>query len=358
MKKKVAFWVVMILANAIIGVISVRTYQNFNDRISSVETYQKNYHQRYWSDNDKLEQLEFTHKKTVAKLSRILGVDGKYDFNNNLVRVLDLNRFFDYKVYVRTAVVLEVPDKLKELSPRSAQNTVKVSEAPAMIIGRYVLMASHVSDVELFSKQTIGLMTPEGALGITISLKVLKYNIVLLAPDGSKHSLKELYRNKEKDFSLFEISASPAGGQENVNLNGTVGVGILNFPFQIGESDELKIGHFIYLSGKPEINSEVARPGFVTSLVSAAPISVLEVKKDNNEFGISQSTDQGDSGSPIMAFRDGKPELVGIYLGWIGANGNGKNTRSRALKINIAVDEIKEKLKLDLRELQRQILNK
>src|SRR3990167_10913458 len=297
MKKKVAFWVVMILANAIIGVISVRTYQNFNDRISSVETYQKNYHQRYWSDNDKLEQLEFTHKKTVAKLSRILGVDGKYDFNNNLVRVLDLNRFFDYKVYVRTAVVLEVPDKLKELSPRSAQNTVKVSEAPAMIIGRYVLMASHVSDAELFSRQTIGLMTPEGALGITISLKVLKYNIVLLAPDGSKHSLKELYRNKEKDFALFEIIPSPTGGKENI--------GAPNFPFEIGESDELKIGHFVYLNGQPRIHSEVARPGYVTSLTSAVLSGALEVEKDDNGFSISQSTDQGDSGSPIVVFRDG-----------------------------------------------------
>ncbi|KKT16167.1 MAG: hypothetical protein UV98_C0037G0008 [Parcubacteria group bacterium GW2011_GWB1_43_6] len=267
-----------------------------------------------------------------------------------IMRVWDLNEFLNYKVYVRTTVVLEVPDKLRELSSESAQSITKVSEAPAMIIGRYVLMASHVSDAEIFSRQTIGIMTPEGALGITLSLKVLKYNIVLLAPDGSKHSLTELYRNKEKDFSLFEI-------KENVNPDGTVRAGILNFPFEIGESDELKIGHFIYLNGKPKINSEVARPGFVTSLVTAVQVSALEVKKDDNEFGISQSTDQGDSGSSIVVFRDGRPELVGIYLGWIGkTEDNGKNTRSRALKINVAVNEIKAKLDIDLRELQHQIL--
>jgi len=336
MKKKAAFWVVMILVNAGLGVVSVRTYRNMDARITGVEA-----------------ELTLTSEKTAAELLNILGVDGKYDFNNNLMimRVWDLNEFLNYKVYVRTTVVLEVPDKLRELSSESAQSITKVSEAPAMIIGRYVLMASHVSDAEIFSRQTIGIMTPEGALGITLSLKVLKYNIVLLAPDGSKHSLTELYRNKEKDFSLFEI-------KENVNPDGTVRAGILNFPFEIGESDELKIGHFIYLNGKPKINSEVARPGFVTSLVSASPDgALLEVKKNDNEFGISQSTDQGDSGSSIVVFRDGRPELVGIYLGWIGkTDDNGKNTRSRALKINVAVNEIKAKLDIDLRELQHQIL--
>ncbi|MDO8574729.1 MAG: hypothetical protein Q7R61_00385 [bacterium] len=37
MKRKVAFWVIMILANAIIGVVSIRTYQNMDARITGVE---------------------------------------------------------------------------------------------------------------------------------------------------------------------------------------------------------------------------------------------------------------------------------------------------------------------------------
>jgi len=320
-RKKVAFWIVMILVNVSLGVVSVRTYRDLNARIANFETHQNNYY------------------KTYAEMQKVLGFNSEYDFNNILVTEQDLNTFFNYKVYVRTTVVLGVPDKLKELISGSGQSATKISEAPAMVIGRHVLMASHVSDAEIFSRQTIGLMTSEGALGITISLKVLKYSIALLAPDGSKHSLKELYRNKEKDFALFEMP-------ENVSA--------LNFPFEIGKNDDLKVGHFIYLNGKPKINSEIARPGFVTSLVSASPSgALLEVKKNDNEFGLSQATDQGDSGSPIVAFRDGRPELVGIYLGWIGrGDDNGRNTRSRALKINVAVDEIKAKLGIDLRELQ------
>ena len=325
MKKKAAFWIVIFLVNAVIGFVSIKAYRNLDARVADFETHQNNYYKAY------------------AEMWKVLGFDSNYDFNNVLIKEQDLDNFFNYKVYVRTIVVLGVPDKLIELSSESTQSVTKVSEAPAMIIGRYVLMASHVSDAELFSRQTIGIMTPEGALGITISLKVLKYNVMLVAPDGSKHSLKELYRNKEKDFALFEIPASPAG--------------IPNFPFEIGESDELKIGHFVYLNGQPRIHSEVARPGYVTSLTSAVLSGALEVEKDDNGFSISQSTDQGDSGSPIVVFRDGLPELIGIYLGWIGkTDDNGKNTRSRALKINVAVDEIKAKLGIDLRELQREKL--
>ena len=357
MKKKVAFWVVMILANAIISVVSVRTYRNMEARLTTAETYQRNwdhYQAPYplSSFNDRIAQLELAHQKTAAELSRILGIDGKYDFNNNLVGVWDLNKFFDYKAYVRISLLLEVSEELRKLNPSSVKSVTKViSEAPAVVIGRYVLMASHTSDAKILSRQTVMIRTPAGVLEGVFEFKVLEYNAALLMADGSEYSLKELYRNKEKDFNLFEMPASRAGGPENVKTP--------NFPFEIGKSNELRIGHFIYLNGRPKINSEVARPGVVTFLAIAVPYGALglEVKKDNNEFSLSQSTDNGDSGSPIMAFRDGRPELVGIYLGWTEEKGdNGKNTRSRALKINVAVDEIKEKLGIDLRELQREIL--
>ncbi len=347
MKRKIAFWIVMILVNVGLGVVSVKAYRNMEARIVGVENYQKSWDEYQSHYDTKLFQLKSDHEKTVTQLLRALGVDGKYDFNNNLIRQWDLNEFFNYKVYVRTSVILEVPEKLRELISESAQSFVKVSEAPAMIIGRHVLMASHVSDAELFSRQTIGLMTPEGALGVTVNFKVLKYTVMLLAAD-KEYSLKELYRNKEKDFALFEMPALPGIPAAP------------NFPFEIGKSNELKIGHFLYLNGQPGIHSEVARPGFVTSLVSASLGGAPEVNKDDNKFGLSQSVDQGDSGSSIIAFRDGRPELVGIILEYAYKTDrdNSRNIRASALKINVAVDEIKAKLGIDLRELQRQILYK
>lgn len=317
MKRNAVFLVVIFLVSAVIGFAGFGIYRNMQNmgvRITNLETH---------------------------------GIDGQYDFNNNLVKIQDLNKFFEHKVYIRTSVTLEVPEELRD--PGSEKSTVKMNEAPAVVIGRHVLTASHVSDAEILNKETIMINTPFGALGSILEYKVLEHKVALLLADGSEYPLKELYRNKKEDFSLFEMPVSPAGGLKD---NKT-----LNFPFEIGKSDELKIGNFIYLNGRPSIRSEVARPGFVTSLVNAVFDEALGVKKNSDEFGLSQSTDLGDSGSPVMAFRDGQPELVGIYLGWVGGNNdNGKNTRSRALKINMAVDEIKEKLGLDLRKIQHGIL--
>lgn len=347
MKKKAALWVVVILANLVIGVISVRTYQKLEARVAGVENHQKNYEETYLKNyNDKFNELNSNHRKIATELSRALGVDGKYDFNNNLTRVRDLNKFFDYRTYARINLTLEIPEELRETDSESPKDIKKVNEASAIIISHYVLMASHVSDAEVLSRQIIKIRAPFGIIEQMINFKVLEYDVVLLAADGLKLSLKELYRNKEKDFSLFEISGNAKA---------------LNFPFEIGKSNQLQIGHFLYINGRPGIHSEVARPGYVTSLINAVPDEAsggMEVEKDISEFGISQSTDLGDSGSPIIALRDGKPELVGIYLGWTQrADGdNSRNIRSRALKINVAVDEIKEKLGIDLRKLQHQIL--
>lgn len=353
MKRKVAFWVFVILVNAVIGVVSVRTYQKLEARVAGIETYQKILGKALFEDYDRqLDELTLAQKKTVTQLLRALGVDGKYDFNNNLTKFWDLNKFFEHKVYAGTSVVLEVSDEMKELSADLPKKLTKVGAAPAVIIGRYVLMASHTNDVEFFSRQEVRMSTPFGVVKLIVPLKVLEYKVALLMPDGLELPLRELYRNKEKDFSLFEIYASRAMP--------TVGAGALNFPFEIGKSNELKVGNFIYMNGRPRINSEVARPGFVTSLLSASLDGSLGVKKDNNQFGLSQSVDSGDSGSPIVAFRDGRPELVGILLGFAYKtdDDNSRNIRASALKINITVDEIKAKLGIDLRELQLQILNK
>lgn len=350
MNRKIAFWVVIFLVNAAVGIISIRTYQKLEARVSGVEYNQKNYNTDLKNYNDKLSEFALAHKKTSAELLKTLGVDSKYDFNNNLVRSWYLDRFFNYRVYVRTSVTLEIPEPLRGSDSNSKKNFVKVSESPAVVIGQYVLMASHTNDAEILSRQTISMNTPIGTIEHVLEFKVLEYDVALITADNSTHSLKELYRSKEKDFSFFEIITSQNDKQKNVKA--------LNFPFEIGKSNQLRIGHFLYMNGRPVIYSEIARPGYVTSLVNAFLGGASEVKKEDSAFGISQSTDKGDSGSPVVAFRDGNPELVGIYLGWSGSmSDNGNNTRSRALKIDVVIDEIKEKLKVDLREIQRKILH-
>lgn len=288
--------------------------------------------------NQKVDLLKVMNRRQKDEFSKLLGIDGKYDKNNILIEEAGLQSFLDYKVYVKTTTVMEKPEPFKtETEP----TVTAESEAPATVIGKYAFMASHTNDPDELNKFTVALATPFGMREKTYTMKVLDQKVTISIGDKD-FELVEKYRDTRKDFALFEIKDYPTA---------------TNFPFPIGNSDELRVGNFIYINGRPAIPFEVARPGFVTALLVG--YSADNSKKDLDEFGISQSTNGGDSGSPIVAFRDGKPELVGIYLGWIGEDeSNGKNTRSRAIKINVAIDEIKEKLGIDLREVQRAILKK
>lgn len=342
MKRKIGFGIIVFLINLGLGIVSFRIYQDVIGRIYDVEINQKIYleaSQRMYDAG--LKKLELDHDKTVAQLLKILGIDDQYDFNNTLIKANDLKKFFDHKNYLKASLRLGIPGEIKELRRYFSKGIIEYSEVPAIVIGLYILSASHTNDSEILKKQKLKIPTPSEIVEIRLELEVLDYRVAILKTDGSVHKLKELYRNREKDFTLFK-------GPENMKLT--------NFPFEIGKSNELRIGHFIYLNGQPAIKSEIARPGYVTSLVSASK-SKLGVKKNDNEFGLSQSIDEGDSGSPVIAFRDGKPELIGIHIGWVGNDDdNGRNIRSRALKIDMAVDEIKERLGIDLRKLQHQIL--
>ncbi len=310
-------------------------------RLQQVEKLQKELEKARETHLDLLTNislLESRIRKEQERTNQLLGIDGKYDANNVLIAQEELNKFVGYKIYVRTTVLMEKPEGVQ--SNNGEDTITRIAEAPGIVIGKYIFMASHTNDPDEFSNIKVALRTPFGTLPMIIKAKILEYKAEFLL-NRKSISLTEKYRNREKDFSLFEIPE---------------GIIIEKFPFKVGQSSELNVGSFLYINGRPVLPFEVARPGYVTAL-SVAPKNGNDDVQDQME--ISQSIDQGDSGSPIIAFRDGKPELIGICLGWLGEpNDNGKNTRSRVLKINSAMDEIKEKLGIDLRTLQNGILSK
>lgn len=291
---------------------------------------------KYWHAMTEIGALKAKLRRERSEMNALLGIDGKYDKNNILVSEKHLGNFIDHKVYARVAFQMVPPEGMPDTELDDA-----VVAPPAIIIGKYVLMASHVSSIKEVEKRaqlTLQIMTPNGPMTATFQYRVLGFKAVI-SLNGREYALEEKYRNEKKDFALFEITENPG----------------INFPFGIGRSSELKIGDFVYINGRPSaIPLEVARPGHVTALTSL-DYNGEGPRADDSEFGVSMVATSGDSGSPIIAFRDGKPELVGIYLGWIGER---DDIRSRALRIDSAIDEIKEKLGIDLREIQKQTLSK
>jgi hypothetical protein len=301
------------------------------DAVQSQLNFEANLRVKYVNELLKqIDGLRTTLQRERSKMNALLGIDGKYDNNNVLVNAANLDKFIDYKVNVASAVLFNIKTSEGDFSflPPPV-------EAPAIIIGKYALMASHTSDSKMVREDLLSRISPSGGIS---DVEIVKHAVFLIIGD-KPIEMKEIYRDRENDFTLFELPE---------------GITAQNFPFLLGNSDELRIGNFIYMNGKPLGGYEVARPGHVTTL------SVLYdgdgYKKDENKFGISQVVQPGDSGSPIVIFRDGKPELVGICVGYIGSGGN--VIRSNASKINTAIDGIKEKLGIDLRRIQKKALSK
>ena len=84
-------------------------------------------------------------------------------------------------------------------------------------------------------------------------------------------------------------------------------------PFPTGESGRLRIGDFVYLLGRLEGTDLHVRSGIVSALSPTARVAELPIAQ--NVFMISAPLSAGDSGSPVLAVRDGSYELVGIAQG-------------------------------------------
>jgi S1-C subfamily serine protease len=109
-------------------------------------------------------------------------------------------------------------------------------------------------------------------------------------------------------------------------------------PFTIGNSDEFKVGNFIFLLGNFQTGLNV-RTGYVTQLNFIRYGTKGEVSNINkNLFGISAVTVEGDSGAPIFLLRNGRLELGGMVVFLVPqARGLGF-----AVKINSIMGQINE----------------
>ena len=139
--------------------------------------------------------------------------------------------------------------------------------------------------------------------------------------NGEEHLLRALVRDRNADIALFRLP-------DELQLP--------SFPYNIGNSDDLKIGNFIYVVGNPLNMGFNVREGIVSNLRAPEVIHTTNALPDNT-FMVSNGLNPGDSGTPAIAIRDGAFELVGLTqgtflrgqrLGWI-------------LRINAIMDRIR-----------------
>ena len=205
--------------------------------------------------------------------------------------------------------------KLGELIP-----TVSAIGLATSLDAYHLLTARHVVKIKSFQ-----MITPLGPIEFQIpDDQKLEEETYIILNDGSRIKLQIVYSDEEKDFALLRAEKK-----------------IDHFPFTIGNSDDLKIGNFVFLFGNFQTGLNI-RTGYITQLNFVRYGARGEISTINeNLFGISAVTVEGDSGGPIFLLRNGRFELGGIATFLVPqARGVGFG-----VKINPIIDEVNTYLK-------------
>ena len=222
--------------------------------------------------------------------------DGDYNYNTFLVdgKKVTLDRI------LRSMFILKV---IAEFEMSNGQVVHTASQATGVVLfDRYVLTVDHaVSNYTLELKSTRGEnLTP---------VRRRKQETFIFV-NGTPHRLHDLLRDRHTDVALFRLPD---------------GLELPSFPYEIGNSDELLVGHFIYVVGNPMNMGFNVREGIVSTVRAPERLSVISAVPAN-AFMVSNGLNPGYSGTPAIAIRDGQFELVGLtqgtfltgqHLGWV-----------------------------------------
>ena len=211
--------------------------------------------------------------------------DGRYDNHAFLIDSsrMSLSQVVSSIVVLATRTDFELPDGTR-LSKELVGSGVVVG-------GRYILTVDHAA-----SQSGIQIPTPFGIMKPPV-IKLTENTFLRLG--GSDHLLKAVYRDQPNDIALFELPE---------------GVRPPSFPYALGNSDDLRVGNYIYVVGNPMNLGVNVREGIVSALHAPKEISHVDAKGEN-AFMVSNGLVPGDSGTPVIAIRDGRYELVGLSQG-------------------------------------------
>ena len=231
--------------------------------------------------------------------------DGHYDNHTYLVDPsrMNLARIMASFATLQTKTVFEMPDG----------GMVEHQKVGSGVIlgGRYVLTVEHV-----IAHDGVSVVTPFGVLQIPVKKKISEETF--FSWNGKRHRLRPVFRNREEDIALLEIPSD---------------VRPPSFPYQLGDSDDLRVGNFVYVVGNPLSIGVNVREGIV-SAIETPPEASSAGAIPKHAFMVSNGLLPGDSGSPIIAVRDGRFELVGISQGTVMPNAR----LSWGIRINVIRD--------------------
>lgn len=260
--------------------------------------------------------------------------DGKYDFSlalfpGGLEKVAS-----DWPRIFAQGIPVQKQNGKEEVLPLERRSGRMVVASP-----RYIITQNHITD--LFSL-IIRRPTPFGIIEIEEKAQEVR-NLsywMQFAKDSPQVPLKKVEELPDIDTAIFEI-ADPA-----IFLTPTL---------PLGRSSELCLGHKVFILGSPALLGTHVSEG-VVSAFRLIPPEIYEKKFASSQLNlyitVSTEVEHGDSGSPVVAFRDGRPEIIGTASAVFKMLG-----LMHGLNLIIPIDEIVERIKsahdIDLYNLNR-----
>jgi hypothetical protein len=216
--------------------------------------------------------------------------DNKYDFNNSLVdyNQQGLERIAESLYTVKTETVFEKKEGEKTITQKVNQK----GGATAILNGQYLITCDHVVNREQLTRNL-------GFVQMKIPGYEKKSETTYLQLEETELELEAVLKDKENDIAIFK---APDGYQLN------------SLPCKLGNSDELEKGNFLYVIGVPGNSGINVREG-IYSTKTVPEFLKQQGFKTENAFMASCGFNPGDSGTMIIAIRDGQYELAGLPQG-------------------------------------------
>ncbi len=233
------------------------------------------------STNSKYDYLPILISNTVSAMAepvykitsetRYESIAYSYDANGKIIE----HKVPQIRKHKGSCVILKKSEKAQKLLVLTAGHVLK---QPAMPQDKYDEKGRIVQSSRVISYISTLVTSEQDKRETGLQLKVL-----IVSPNADI-ALAECDVAK-KDFGNFSVSPP------------------------MGDSDELRIGHTIYLVGFPLGLTKIFSNGIVLSTGDQYMLW------DDTNFYINSTSTFGNSGGPAYAMRDGQPELVGI-LSW------------------------------------------
>ena len=162
----------------------------------------------------------------------------------------------------------------------------------------YILTAFHSVDYKAdLDKIKQGFQSKEPFQ--SLDLQKIDYKIYSVKENNKQINFKTVASNKELDVALLEADDPKE---------------FKKFPYNIGKSNDLREGDFIWAIGNPL--------GFLKNYILKGNVSNLNFIDQNEWFMAGFDIQKGYSGGPVIAIRDGAYELVGISIAGLTRNAN------------------------------------